>query len=114
MRNPNLPSLGKLRTPLEGVDLVADMVNRVATLPGMVVGDMASSSSNLVRNLKGDIEMPRVQSERPIPPGTLLAPIPKAIGDGVGGVIDIVKSGVDAVVDNVSGAKGELDTFFRG
>lgn len=113
-RNPGLPSPGKLRTPLEGIDLVADGINRAATLPGMVVGDMLDSVAETVRALKSDIEAPRVQSERPIPPDVLLSPIPKAIGDAVGGVIDTVKAGVDAVVENVNGAKNELDQFIRG
>jgi hypothetical protein len=32
----------------------------------------------------------------------------------VGGVIDVVKSGADAIVQNVDGARSELETFVRG
>jgi len=109
-----LPSLGNLRTPLEGVDLVADEVNRLATLPGTVAGKVLNAAGNAVDNVKRDIEGPREQPERPIPPDQLLAPIPRAIGHIVGGVIDVVKSGVDGVVQNVDGARQELEDFVRG
>jgi hypothetical protein len=112
-RDYGLPNLGGLRTPLEGVDLVADMVNRAATLPGAVVGDMVDAAGDAVKNIKNDIAMPREQPERPIPPGQLLAPIPKAVGHVVSGAIDTVKSGMDAVVQNVEGARRELEEFVR-
>lgn len=111
---PGLPSLGNLRTPLEGVDLVADEINRLATLPGDVGASMFDAAGNAINQIKADIAAPRMQAERPIPPGTLLAPIPAGIGDIVSGVVGIVKSGVDGVITNVQGAKGELDTFIRG
>lgn len=110
----NWPAPHSLRTPLEGVDLAADMVNRAATLPGAVVGDMVDAAGNAVLSLKNDIAAPREQPERPIPPDKLLSPIPKAIGHAVGGVIDVVKSGVDAVVNNVDGARREIEDFVRG
>jgi hypothetical protein len=109
-----MPNIGNLRTPLEGVDLAADMVNRVATLPGAVVGDMVDAVGDTIKSLKNDIAMPREQPERPIPPDKLISPIPKAVGDAVGGAIDTVRSGVDAVVQNVEGARRELENFVRG
>lgn len=113
-RNYGLPSPGNLKTPLEGVDLAADLVNRAATLPGAVVGDMVGAAGQAIKNIKSDISMPREQPERPIPPDQLIKPIPSAIGHAVGGVIDTVKSGVDAVVQNVEGARREVETFVRG
>lgn len=109
-----LPGPGNLRTPLEGIDLAADMVNRVATLPGAVVGDVLDAAGDTIKTIKEDIASPREQPERPIPPDKLIKPIPGAIVHAVGGVVDVVKSGVDAVVHNVEGARQELDDFIRG
>lgn len=109
-----LPAPGNLRTPLEGVDLVADGVNRVATLPGAVVGGMLSAAGQAFENIQRDIAAPREQSERPIPPDKLISPIPQAVGHVVSGVMDTVKSGVDAVVGTVDGARRELEDFIRG
>ncbi len=106
--------MAKLRTPLEVFDLGADELNRAATIiPGMVKS-VAGAATNLVSNIQSDIESPRVQHERPIPPGTLLAPIPSALGHVVSGAIDVVKSGVDSVIGNVDGAARELEQFVRG
>ncbi len=109
-----LPSPGNLRTPLEGVDLAADIVNRVATLPGAIVGDVLDAAGDTIKTIKQDIASPREQPERPIPLDRLIKPIPAAIGHAVSGAIDTVKSGVDAVVQNVEGARRELDDFVRG
>ncbi len=114
MAKYGLPNPGNLRTPLEGVDLAADMVNRVATLPGAVVGDVISAAGSTIRTIKDDISSPRDQPERPIPLDKLVKPIPSAIGHAVSGAINTVKSGVDAVVQNVDGARRELDDFIRG
>jgi len=113
-RGIGLPGPGNLRTPFEGIDLVADEINRLAALPGEVVSQMADSFSNTVEDIKRDLSAPREQPERPIPPDVLLSPIPKAIGDAVSGAIGFVKSGVDAVVNNVEGARRELEDFVRG
>lgn len=109
-----LPNIGGLRTPLEGVDLAADLVNRAATFPGAVVGTMVDAVGDTITSLKNDIAMPREQPERPVPPDKLLMPIPKAIGHVVGGAIDTVKSGVNAAVQNVEGARREIEDFVRG
>jgi hypothetical protein len=109
-----LPGPGNLRTPLEGIDLAADMLNRVATLPGAVVGDMLDAAGETVEAIKEDIASPREQPERPIPPDKLLKPIPSAVVHAIGGAVDVIKSGVDAVVQNVEGARAELDDFVRG
>lgn len=109
-----VPSIGGLRSPLEGIDLAADMVNRLAALPGEVAEDVLDAAGNAVGKVKKDLETPREQPERPIPLDQLLTPIPKGIGDIVTGVVDTVKSGIDAVVDNVEGARRELDDFIRG
>jgi hypothetical protein len=113
-RSYGMPNMGGLRTPLEGVDLAADLINRVATLPGAVVGGMVDSVGDGIGKIKNDIAMPREQPERPIPPDKLISPIPKAIGDAVGTAIDTVKTGVDAVVQNVEGARREIEEFVRG
>ena len=113
-RQYGFPSPGNLRTPLEGVDLAADMLNRAATLPGAVVSSVLDAAGNAVHNLKSAIATPREQPERPIPPDQLISPIPKAIIAAVSGGIETVKSGVGAVVQNVEGAKQELEDFIRG
>jgi hypothetical protein len=104
----------KLRTPLEGIDLAADIVNRAATLPGAVIGDMANAAGSAVKNIQAEIAAPREQPERPIPPAELLKPIPGAVADAVGGAINTVKAGVNAAVQNVEGARQEIDGFVRG
>ena len=109
-----LPNPGNLRSPLEGVDLVADQANRLAALPGEVIGRVLQAGEGAFGNVTGDLTSPRQQPERPIPPDVLIKPIPQAVGHMVGGTIDIVKSGVDAVVQNVDGARAELETFVRG
>lgn len=109
-----LPHPQHLRTPLEGVDLVADGVNRVAAMPGKVVSNMLDASGDMVSQVTNDLQSPRMQPERPIPPGALLSPIPQGIGDIVTGAVVIVKSGVNGVVDSFQGAKAELDAFLRG
>jgi len=109
-----MPALGNLRTPLEGVDLVADMANRAVSLIPDTLGGMAGAAARAADNLEGDIEAPRAQPERPIPPDKLIAPIPGAVAHVVTGVIDVVKSGVDSVVQNVEGARRELEDFVRG
>lgn len=114
VRRYGLPSPGNLRTPLEGVDLAADTLNRAATLIPDALGSVAGAASRALGNIQGAIEKPREQPERPIPPDKLIEPIPSAIGHAVTGVIDIVKSGVDSVVQNVEGARRELEDFVRG
>jgi len=109
-----VPTLGNLRTPLEGVDMVADGVNRVVSAIPDALGAVATAAGRAAGNLQGDIERPRVQSERPIPPDKLIEPIPQAVGHIVTGVIDVVKSGVDSVVQNVEGARREVEDFIRG
>ncbi len=109
-----IPTPGNLRSPLEVVDLGADMINRVATLPGAVVGDMVEAVGDTIQNIKEDIASPREQPERPIPLGKLIAPIPSAATHAVTGVINTLKSGADAVVQNVDGARRELEDFARG
>jgi hypothetical protein len=109
-----LPNPGNLRSPLEGVDLVADGINRLGALPGQFVGRVLDASGNAFNQVTSDLENPRQQPERPIPPDVLLKPIPQAVGHMVGGVIDVVKSGADAIVQNVDGARSELETFVRG
>ncbi len=110
----SLPGPGNLRTPLEGVDLVADGINRVASLPGQVIGGMLDAAGNAFGSVTRDLESPREQPERPIPPDVLISPVAKGLGDVVGGVIDVAKTGVDAVVQNVEGARRELEDFVRG
>lgn len=114
VRRYGMPSPGNLRTPLEGVDLVADGLNRVASAIPDALGSIASAAGRAADNLEADIERPRGQPERPIPPDVLIEPIPSAIGHVVTGVIDVVKSGVDSVVQNVEGARRELEDFIRG
>lgn len=109
----NLPGPGNLRTPLEGIDLVADGINRVATLPFQVAREVNAAASRATDTLQKDISAPREQSERPIPPDVLISPIPKGLGHIVSGVIDTVKSGVGAVVGNVDGARQELENFVK-
>lgn len=105
---------GGLKTPLEVIDLGADEVNRLATLPGAVVADVLDAAADTVNNIKKDIAMPREQTERPIPPDKLIAPIPAAVVHAVSGAVKVVKSGVDAVVHNVDGARQELEDFVQG
>ncbi len=109
-----LPTPEGLKSPLEVVDLGADMVNRAATLPGEVVGKMVDAAGKTITNLKDDIAAPREQPERPIPPEQLIKSIPNAVGHVVTGVVDIAKSGVDAAVQNVEGARRELEDFIGG
>lgn len=109
-----MPNPGNLKSPLEGVDLVADGINRVASLPGQVIGEVLDATGEAFAKVTADLEAPRTQTERPIPPDVIISPVFKGAGDIVGGVIDTVKSGVDAVVNNVEGARRELEEFFRG
>lgn len=112
-RDFGLPMPGGLRTPLEVIDLGADMLNRAFTLPGQVASQTGQAAARSSDSLGRDIESPRVQTERPIPPAVLVRPVLAGVGHIVSGVIDTAKSAVDAVVDNVEGARQELESFIK-
>lgn len=110
MRNP---LGGKIPTPLEAVDAVADVANQVASTPLRVVGNMTQAVATMAKNLEGDLARPREYAEIPPPPDVLIQPIFSGVGHIVTGTMGVVKGAFDGVVETVEGVRREVDTLIR-
>lgn len=110
MRNP---LLGKVPTPLELGDTVADVANQVACTPLRVVGNMTEAASRMAKNLEADMARPREYAEIPPPPDVLIEPVFSGVSHIVQGVMGVVKGGIDGVVETVEGIRREVDTLVR-
>lgn len=111
MNSPRI--LGKIPTPLEGVDVVADGANQLFATPARVAANVAGAAARMAENLKADIARPRDYSEIPPPPDVLIEPAFSGVGHIVEGVMSMAKGAIDGVVETIDGVKREIDTFIR-
>ena len=101
--------LGKLPTPLETVDTVADMVNQVARAPFRVGGNVLTKAGQALKNIENDIAKPADIAEIPPPPDTLIGSVVSGASHAVEGVISTAKGAVDGVVETFDGLKKEVN-----
>jgi len=100
--------LGKLPTPLEAVDTVADMINQVARTPFRVGGNALTAAGQALKNIERDLAKPAEYAEIPPPPDTLVGSVISGFSHAVEGVITTVKGAVDGVVETGDGLKREI------
>ena len=105
--------LSKVPTPLETIDLAADVVNQAFCTPARVAGRVLGAAADTARNLERDISRPREQSEIPPPPGALIEPAFAGAGHILEGVMNMVQGAVGGVGETYTGIKREIDTFVR-
>lgn len=104
---------GKIPTPLEAVDTVADVVNQVFSTPARVAGNALGAASQAFKNLESDIARPRDYTEIPPPPDVLVEPAVSGVTHIVDGVINTAKGAVDGVLATADGIRSELQQFVR-
>ena len=109
----NGPNLGKIPTPLETVDVVADVVNQVFSTPARVAGNVLAAAGQTFKNLEADIARPRNHGEIPPPPDVLAEPAFAGVGHIVEGVINVAKGAADGVIETVDGVRREVQNFVR-
>lgn len=109
----NGPRLGNIPTPLEGVDLVADVVNQVVSTPPRVLGNALSAAGGMCKNIEGDLARPREYSEIPPPPQVLVEPAISGVGHIVDGVLGTAKGAAEGVLATFEGVRREVTTFIR-
>jgi len=100
--------LGKIPTPLEGVDTVADLVNQVARTPFRVAGNALTAAGQALKNIESDIAKPADQAEIPPSPDVLVGSVMSGISHAVEGVVNTVKGAVDGVVQTGDGIRKEI------
>ena len=106
-----MPVMPKLKTPLEAVDVVADMANQAFRTPARVLGNALSAAGQTFKNLEADIRRPADYAEIPPPPDVLVEPAISGVGHIVEGAINTVKSGVDGVLETADGIRREIQSF---
>ncbi len=106
-------NMDKIPTPLEVVDLAADIVNQVFSTPARVGARSLGAAAQAFRNLERDIAKPREHAEIPPPPGVLAEPAISGVGHIAEGVLSVVQGAVGGVGETVNGIKREIDTFVR-
>lgn len=99
---------GKIPTPLEAVDTVADLANQVGRTPFRVVGNALSNAGQAAKNIENDIAKPADYAEIPPPPDVLIGSVVDGVGHAVEGVISTVKGAVDGVVETGDGIRREI------
>ena len=104
---------GKVPTPLEVVDVVADMANQVFSTPARVAGNILGAGARMAQNLESDIGRPREHSEIPPTPDVLVEPAISGVSHIVEGVVGMAKGAVDGVVETAQGIRREAETFIR-
>jgi hypothetical protein len=105
--------LGKIPTPLETVDTVADMANQVARTPFRVAGNAFTSAGTALKQIEQDLARPADYSEIPPPPGVLAGSVVSGVSHAVEGVINTAKSAVDGLVATGDGLRREVNQFVR-
>ncbi|GAI01058.1 unnamed protein product, partial [marine sediment metagenome] len=80
--------LGKLPTPLETVDTVADLANQVVRAPFRVVGNALIQAGQAVKNIESDIAKPAEYAEIPPPPDVLAGSVMSGVSHAVEGVLN--------------------------
>lgn len=108
-----MPRMGKLPTPLEAVDTVADLANQVVRTPFRVVGNALTAAGQAVKNIESDIAKPADYAEIPPPPDVLVSSVISGAGHAVEGLINTVKGAVDGVVETADGLKREISQITR-
>lgn len=103
---PNL--MGKIPTPLEAVDTVADLANQVARTPFRVIGNALTSAGQAAKNIESDIAKPADYAEIPPPPDVLVGSVVSGATHAVEGAINTVKSAIDGVVETGNGLRREI------
>lgn len=104
---------GKIPTPLEVVDTVADVANQVFSTPARVAGNALTQAGQTFKNLEGDIARPRQYAEIPPPPDVLVEPAVSGVSHIVEGAIATVKGAVDGVVQTADGIRSEVTQLVR-
>lgn len=101
----------KLKTPLETIDMAADIANQVARAPGRVAGNALLAAGQAFKNVESDIAKPAKYPEIPPPPDVMVESAVAAGSHIVEGAINTVKGAVDGVVETADGIKREIQTF---
>jgi len=101
----------KLKTPLETIDMVADIANQVARAPGRVAGNALVASGQAFKNVQSDIAKPADYPDIPPPPDVIVESAVAAGSHIVDGVIQAAKGAVDGVVETADGIKKEIQEF---
>jgi len=101
--------LGKIPTPLEAVDTVADMANQVARAPFRVAGNALTAAGQAAKNIESDIAKPADYAEIPPPPDVLIGSVISGVSHAVEGALNTVKGAVDGVVETGDGLKREIN-----
>ena len=100
--------LGKIPTPLETVDMVADIANQVARTPFRVVGNALTAAGQAAKNIESDIAKPADYAEIPPPPDVLVGSVISGVSHAVEGVLNTAKSAIDGVVETGDGLRREV------
>ena len=100
--------LGKLPTPLEAVDTVADLANQVARTPFRVAGNALTAAGQAAKNIESDIAKPADYTEIPPPPDVLIGSVIDGATHAVEGVLNTAKAVVDGVMETGDGLRREL------
>jgi len=106
-------NLGKLPTPLETVDTVADLANQVVRTPFRVAGNALLAAGQAVKNIEADIAKPADQASIPPSPDVLIGSVMSGIGHAVEGVLNTAKGAVDGLVTTGDNLKRELEQIAR-
>ena len=101
--------LGKIPTPLEAVDTVADLANQVVRTPFRVAGNALTNAGQALKNIEKDIAKPADYAEIPPPPDVLVGSVVSGVGHAVEGFINTVKGAIDGVVETGDGLKREIN-----
>lgn len=99
---------GKIPTPLEVADTVADVGNQLFCTPARVIGDSLIQAGQTFKNLEADISKPREYAEIPPPPGVLVEPAVSGVSHIVEGVIGTIKGAFDGVQKTADGIRHEV------
>jgi len=103
--------LGKLPTPLETVDTVADMANQVARTPFRVGGNALINAGQALKNIESDIAQPAEYAEIPPPPDVLMGSVISGVSHVVEGALNTAKGAVDGLVETGDGLRREINQF---
>ncbi len=103
--------IGKIPTPLEAVDTVADLANQVARTPFRVVGNALSAAGQAAKAIESDIARPADAAEIPPSPDVLIGSVISGATHLVEGVLGTVKGAVDGVIETGDGLRRELQQF---
>lgn len=103
--------MGKIPTPLEAVDTVADLANQVVRTPWRLLGNVLTNAGQAAKNIESDIAQPADYAEIPPPPDVLVGSVFSGMGHAVEGAVNTVKGGIDAVVQTGEGIRREINQF---